>query len=70
MAEYSPDSLLTTGQVARYLGVSASTVRNYVTKGLLKPDMVLHERMDGRSGRKKFKFSTVESFYNYLCGRE
>lgn len=70
MAVYEPDSLLTTTQAARYLGVSATTVRNYIKKGLLKPDVTLPNSSDGRSGRQKFKFSTVDALYVYMCGRE
>ena len=60
---------MTTGDVARYLGVSQSTVINYINKGLLKPDMTLPSNR-GHTGRRKFTQETVDSFRdNYLLGK-
>jgi DNA-binding transcriptional MerR regulator len=54
--------MFTTGDVARYLDISQSTVINYIEKGFLKPDLTLPSS-NARSGRRKFKKETVDAFY-------
>lgn len=54
------ESFLTTGQVAKQLGVSITTVKSYEKKNHLKPDRVLP------SGRRLYSVSTVENFCKSL----
>lgn len=54
-------SLMSTGEVARYLGVSQSIVLNYIVKGILVPDATPPMSRNGKSGRRKFKKSTVDA---------
>lgn len=50
----------TTGDVARAVGVSVTTIDTYIKKGILKPDVYLP------SGRRKFRKETVENFVKSL----
>jgi len=46
----------TTGDIARLVGVSAPTIRSYISKKILVPDRVLP------SGRVQFSEETVQKF--------
>ena len=50
----------TTGDIARLIGVSNPTIRSYISKGIIKPDMIMP------SGRLKFSQATVEDFMESL----
>lgn len=50
----------TTGDIAREVGVSITTIDTYIKKGILKPDVVLP------SGRRKFERSTIDNFIKSL----
>lgn len=50
----------TTGDIARLVGVSNPTIRSYIQKGIIKPDIVMP------SGRQKFTKETVEDFLESL----
>lgn len=52
------EQLLTTGQTARRLGLSASTLQRYVKAGLIEPDLVTaggHYRFDPESVRRQLR---------------
>lgn len=49
------DKLLTTAEVAARLEVSSSTVRNWATRGLLSPALVLP------SGYRRFRLEDVDA---------
>lgn len=49
-------------QVAHYLRRSRSTIQSYINRGWLVPDAVMPKNRLGRSGRRKFKKSTVVAF--------
>lgn len=55
---------LTTGDVAKQLGVSIPTVSTYILKGYIKPDRVMPSK------RKLFKQETVNAFLNKLMYEE
>lgn len=50
----------TTGDIAREVGVSITTIDTYIKKGILKPDVILP------SGRRKFERSTIDAFIKSL----
>lgn len=50
----------TTGDIAREVGVSITTIDTYIKKGILKPDVVLP------SGRRKFERGTIDNFIKSL----
>ena len=52
--------LYTTGDIARLIGVSNPTIRSYINKGVIKPDLVMP------SGRLKFSQETVDNFMESL----
>lgn len=52
---------LTTGESAEYLGISQSTVINYIDRGILKPDIILPSK-SGKVGRRKFSYETLDNF--------
>lgn len=54
--------LMSVGEVAKNLWVSRSVVARYINIGLLTPDYVMSSDSLGRSGRRKFKRSTVDAF--------
>lgn len=64
----SNSDFYTTGEAARYLGVSQSTVVNYIDKGILVPDIVMPSS-NNKSGRRKFKVETLESFKETMKSR-
>ena len=41
MTEEEPERLVTTGEAARALGISARTLQRYVQDGLVTPDVIL-----------------------------
>lgn len=49
-------------QVAEYLRKSSSSIQRYIKAGYLVPDAVMPSNRDGKSGRRKFKKSTVVAF--------
>lgn len=59
------EKTLTTGEVARYLGISQSTVINYINRGILVPDVILPS-CNSKSGRRQFKLETIENFKNNM----
>lgn len=61
-SEYTGERLLSTGEVAFMLGVNIRTVTYHISTGKLKPDMVLPEAFNGRSGARRFKRGTVDAF--------
>lgn len=66
MCKSGDGRLYSTGEVARLLGVSQSTVQSYISRGLLKPDYAMPSSRDGKSGRRKFKRSTIDAFIEVL----
>ena len=56
----SEKEFYTTGDIARAIGVSNPTIRSYINKGLIKPDMIMP------SGRLKFSYETVKEFMSSL----
>lgn len=62
------EKLYSTRDVAQILGVSRSTVSNYLAKGVITPDYVLAPRASGRSGDRRFKLSTIEAVKERLNG--
>lgn len=64
------ERLLCTGEVANFLGVSQSTVCNYIARGLLVPDLVMSTTRDGKSGRRKFELETVRQFISNYATSE
>ena len=53
-------SFLTTGDVARQIGVSIPTIKNYEKKGILTPDRILP------SGRRLYLQETVDNICDSL----
>lgn len=58
--ENNSNKFYTTGDIARMIGVSNPTIRSYIDKGIIKPDMIMP------SGRLKFSRETVEDFMESL----
>ena len=50
----------TPGDIARMIGVTNPTIRSYINRGVIKPDLVMP------SGRIKFTKETVENFLESL----
>ena len=65
----SNDVYFTTGEVAKYLGVSQSTVGNYIKRGLLVPDICMPS-FNGKKGRQKFSEGTLVEFKTKLIRGE
>lgn len=59
------EAFYSTGEAAKYLGISQSSVINYIDKGWLIPDMTLPSN-GGKVGRRKFKESTLKNFKSKL----
>lgn len=59
--KYNGERLLSTGEVAQYFGVSTGTVRYWVNRGMLKPDLIF-PMPDGSAGARRFKQSTIIYF--------
>ena len=53
-------NLKTTGEFAKQVGVSGTTIRKYVRNGLVKPDVALP------SGHMKFSQETIDNFIKNL----
>lgn len=58
MFEY--EKMYTSGEIARLMGVSITTVKNWEEKGALKPDRRLP------SGRRQYSETTVKNFMESL----
>lgn len=56
------ERLLSAGEVAIMLGVTVGAVHDFVKMGMLEPDVVMPGAQSGKSGRRKFKVSTVAAF--------
>lgn len=54
------EKMMTSGQVARTIGVSITTIKNWEERGALKPDRKLP------SGRRLYSEKTVEDFIKSL----
>ena len=59
----------TTGEAAKYIGVSQSTIINYIEKGLLKPDYIL-PAIGAKKGRRMFYQDTLDSFKEKMIVKE
>lgn len=62
------EQMYSTGEAAKFIGISQSSVINYIDKGWLLPDLVMPSS-NGRSGRRKFKESTLIKFRDKLEGK-
>lgn len=62
------ETMYSTGEAAKFIGISQSSVINYIDKGYLVPDLIMPSD-NGRSGRRKFKESTLIKFRNKLEGK-
>ena len=56
------EPLLSIGDIAKLLGVTPSAIQYYIKLGLLKPDISLPTRADGKISKTKFTKRTVEEF--------
>ena len=65
----STSKMYTTGDAARFLQVSQSTVINYIDRGILAPDSVLPS-LSGRSGRRLFSEETLKEFKKKISNKE
>lgn len=63
------DTLYSTGEAAKYLGISQSSVINYIDKGWLVPDLTMPSS-GRRVGRRKFSQETLNSFKDKLSKGE
>ena len=68
MSATCQETMYSTGEAAKFLGISQSSVINYIDKGWLIPDLTLPSG-SSRSGRRKFKESTLIKFRNKLEGK-
>ena len=59
------EKLYSTGEAAKLLRVSQSSVINYIDKGWLIPDMTMPSS-NGKSGRRKFTEQTLLKFKEKL----
>lgn len=59
---YYGEQLVSTIDVATYLGVALHIVYGYIDRGLLKPDVILPATSNGHRGRRRFRDSTVRNF--------
>lgn len=62
------ETMYSTGEAAKFIGISQSSVINYIDKGYLVPDLIMPSG-NGRLGRRKFKESTLIKFRNKLEGK-
>lgn len=60
-SECAGERMLSTGEAAKFTNSSPSTIRRYIYRGLLKPDVVL-PCTGRRLGGRRFKISTLEEF--------
>lgn len=63
------DTLFSTGEAAKYLGISQSSVINYIDKGWLVPDLTMPSS-GRRVGRRKFSHATLNDFKEKLSKGE
>lgn len=63
------DTLFSTGEAAKYLGISQSSVINYIDKGWLVPDLTMPSS-GHRVGRRKFSQATLNDFKEKLSKGE
>lgn len=63
------DTLYSTGEAAKYLGISQSSVINYIDKGWLVPDLIMPSS-GKRVGRRKFSYETLNNFKEKLSKGE
>lgn len=63
------DTLYSTGEAAKYLGISQSSVINYIGKGWLVPDLTMPSS-GRRVGRRKFSQETLNNFKDKLSKGE
>ncbi len=63
------DTLFSTGEAAKYLGISQSSVINYIDKGWLVPDLTMPSSCR-RVGRRKFSQATLNDFKEKLSKGE
>lgn len=61
MSSSVQEKLYSTGEAAKFLGISQSSVINYIDKGWLKPDLTMPSS-GGKSGRRKFSETTLNNF--------
>lgn len=61
MSSEVQEMMYSTGEAAKFIGISQSSVINYIDKGWLVPDMVMPSS-NGKSGRRKFNESTLREF--------
>lgn len=54
--------LLSTGEVAKMLGIAQTTVYHFITNGFLVPDKVNPAQSSGKCGKRWFKQETVDAF--------
>lgn len=59
------EKMYSTGEAARYLGISQSSVINYIDKGWLVPDLTMPSSNE-KSGRRKFTETTLITFKKKL----
>ena len=59
------EKMYSTGEAARYLGISQSSVINYIDKGWLVPDLTMPSS-NGKSRRRKFTETTLITFKKKL----
>lgn len=62
-------TLYSTGEAAKYLGISQSSVINYIDKGWLVPDLTMPSS-GRRVGRRKFSQETLNNFKDKLSKGE
>lgn len=65
MSSEVQEVMFSTGEAAKYLGISQSSVINYIDKGWLKPDLTLPSS-GIKSGRRKFTEKTLKEFKSKL----
>ena len=65
MSSSTQETMYSTGEAAKFLGISQSSVINYIDKGYLIPDLTLPSS-NGKSGRRKFTETTLNSFKKKL----
>lgn len=61
MSHSTHEVMYSTGEAAKFLGISQSSVINYIDKGWLVPDLVMPSS-NGKSGRRKFTEKTLSKF--------
>lgn len=63
------ETMYSTGEAAKFLGISQSSVINYIDKGWLKPDLIMPSS-GNRVGRRKFSLTTLNDFKEKLSKGE